>query len=136
MAFVHLTHVRLCLIPFSSLRYNVVDGQVTMGLLAYRWLPREFELDTFPSMPEELGFWAFVRPSQGGDIVIAGADSRTPLYVTPYVLGGRSHVKFEDIRALAHPVLRHRVLINYRAEAEGVVVDDLVDRLLKSIKES
>jgi MoxR-like ATPase len=52
------------------------------------------------------------------------------------LIHGRSHVTFDDIRALAHPVLRHRVLINYRAEAEGVVVDDLVDRLLKSIKES
>jgi len=52
------------------------------------------------------------------------------------LLEGRTHVSFEDIRALAHPVLRHRVLINYRAEAEGVVVDSLVDRLLKSVKES
>ena len=52
------------------------------------------------------------------------------------LLHGRSHVSFEDIRALAHPVLRHRVLINYRAEAEGIVVDGLVDQLLKSVKES
>ncbi len=34
------------------------------------------------------------------------------------------------------PVLRHRILINYRAEAEGVVVDSVVDRLLKSVKEN
>jgi MoxR-like ATPase len=34
------------------------------------------------------------------------------------------------------PVLRHRVLINYRAEAEGVTVTNLVERLLKSVKES
>jgi MoxR-like ATPase len=51
------------------------------------------------------------------------------------LLGGRSHVNFEDIRALARPVLRHRVLINYKAEAEGVAVDNVVDRLLKSVKE-
>ena len=51
------------------------------------------------------------------------------------LLAGRSHVDFEDIRALAHPVLRHRVLINYKAEAEGVAVDNVVDRLLKSVKE-
>jgi MoxR-like ATPase len=49
------------------------------------------------------------------------------------LLRGRSHVNFEDIQALAHPVLRHRVLINYRAEAEGITVDRLVDRLLKSL---
>jgi MoxR-like ATPase len=51
------------------------------------------------------------------------------------LLEGRSHVTYDDVRALAHPVLRHRVLINYKAEAEGVVTDDLVDRLLKSVKE-
>ena len=52
------------------------------------------------------------------------------------LLHGRSHVNFEDIRELAYPVLRHRILINYRAEAEGVTVESLVDRLLDSIKES
>ncbi|MHC4226712.1 MAG: AAA family ATPase [Planctomycetota bacterium] len=69
---------------------------------------------------------AGLRASQ---YMVLGAKARALLH-------GRSHVKFEDIRALAHPVLRHRVLINYRAEAEGVVVDTLVDRLLESVKES
>ena len=52
------------------------------------------------------------------------------------LLQGRSHVNFDDIRALAYPVLRHRILINYRAEAEGITVEKLVDRLLESVKES
>ena len=68
---------------------------------------------------------AGLRASQ---YMVLGAKARALLY-------GRSHVSFEDIRALAHPVLRHRVLINYRAEAEGVVIENLVDRLLKSVKE-
>jgi MoxR-like ATPase len=50
------------------------------------------------------------------------------------LLAGRAHVSVEDIRALAHPVLRHRILINYRAEAEGISVDQLIDRLLDEIK--
>ena len=37
------------------------------------------------------------------------------------------HVSQEDIRALAHPTLRHRVLLSYKAEAEGVTIED-VDR--------
>jgi MoxR-like ATPase len=69
---------------------------------------------------------AGLRASQ---YMVLGAKARALLY-------GSSHVRFEDIRALAHPVLRHRVLINYRAEAEGVVIENLVDRLLKSVKES
>jgi MoxR-like ATPase len=68
---------------------------------------------------------AGLRASQ---YMVLGAKARA-------LLAGRSHVNFDDIRALALPVLRHRLLINYRAEAEGVSVNDLVDRLLKSVKE-
>ena len=42
-------------------------------------------------------------------------------------------VSFEDIRALAHPVLRHRVLTNFHAQSEGVTTDMLVDRLLEAV---
>jgi MoxR-like ATPase len=68
---------------------------------------------------------AGLRASQ---YMVLGAKARALLY-------GRSHVNFDDIRAMAYPVLRHRILINYRAEAEGVVIEKLVDRLLKSVKE-
>lgn len=50
------------------------------------------------------------------------------------ILQGRSHVTPEDIKALAHPVLRHRILVNYRAEAEGVTVESVVDKLLETVK--
>jgi MoxR-like ATPase len=50
------------------------------------------------------------------------------------LLAGRFHVAPEDIRALAPPVLRHRVLLSYRAEADGVTVDALVGRLLEAVK--
>ncbi|MES2737397.1 MAG: MoxR family ATPase [Verrucomicrobiota bacterium] len=53
---------------------------------------------------------------------------------TRALLQGRAHVTLEDIRALAHPVLRHRVLINYRAEAEGVTVGKVIDKLLETVK--
>jgi len=46
------------------------------------------------------------------------------------LLHGRSAVSREDIRALATPVLAHRVLLNFRAEAEGVRTGDLISRLL------
>jgi MoxR-like ATPase len=46
---------------------------------------------------------------------------------------GRYHVSFEDIRALAHPVLRHRVLTNFHAQSEGVTADAIVDRLLEAV---
>jgi MoxR-like ATPase len=52
------------------------------------------------------------------------------------LLNGRAHVSLEDIRALAHPALRHRVILSYKAEAEGVTIEDVVDRLLASVPTS
>ena len=49
------------------------------------------------------------------------------------LLQGRTHGTVEDVKALAHPVLRHRILVNYRAEAEGVNVEKVIDRLLATV---
>ena len=49
------------------------------------------------------------------------------------LMAGRYHVSFEDVRALAHPVLRHRVLTNFHAQSERVKSDEIIERLLKSI---
>ncbi len=49
------------------------------------------------------------------------------------LLRGRTHVATEDIQAVAHPVLRHRILTNFSAEAEGVTSDVIVSRLLETV---
>ena len=49
------------------------------------------------------------------------------------LLQGRAHVTAEDIRKLAEPTLRHRILLNYRAEAEGITVHEVIRRLLEII---
>ena len=49
------------------------------------------------------------------------------------LLDGRATVSIDDIRALAPPVLRHRVLLNFQAEAEGLTADAIVDRLLAAV---
>ncbi len=49
------------------------------------------------------------------------------------ILRGRTYVALEDVRAVAPPVLRHRVMVNYHAEAEGVTPDEIVQRLLQLI---
>ena len=49
------------------------------------------------------------------------------------ILMGRYYVSTEDIRAVAHPVLRHRVLTNFSAEAEGITSDTIVDKLIEII---
>ena len=59
--------------------------------------------------------------------LVLGAKARALLH-------GRSHVTVEDIRRARAPVLRHRILINYRAEAEGVTIDSVIERLLEAVK--
>jgi len=48
------------------------------------------------------------------------------------LLRGGSHVTFDDIKSLARPALRHRILLSYRAEAEGVTVDNVIDQLISA----
>jgi MoxR-like ATPase len=72
------------------------------------------------------------------DYVSWGAGPRASQYLVlaakaRAVLHGRYYVSTEDIRAVAGPVLRHRIITNFNAEAEGVKPDDIVSRLIKVI---
>lgn len=49
------------------------------------------------------------------------------------VLNGRTHVTDEDIRAVARPVLRHRIIPSFSAQAEGVTSDTVIDRLIETV---
>ena len=51
------------------------------------------------------------------------------------LLHGRLAVTLPDLRAVAPPVLRHRILVNFRAEAEGISADDVTTRLLSDVHE-
>ncbi len=51
------------------------------------------------------------------------------------LLHGRYNVSYGDIRALAYPVLRHRILLNFHAEAERVTTTQVIDRLLETVPE-
>jgi len=51
------------------------------------------------------------------------------------VMSGRYNVSVEDVRALAYPILRHRILLNFHAESERVKPDDVVRRLIEIVPE-
>jgi MoxR-like ATPase len=70
-----------------------------------------------------VAFGASVRAAQ---YLVLGGKARA-------LTSGRYHVSFEDIRALAHPVLRHRIITNFHAQSESVTTDDIVDRLLEVV---
>jgi MoxR-like ATPase len=64
-----------------------------------------------------------------------GASVRAPQHLllggkARALMKGRFHVSFEDIRALARPVLRHRIIRNFHAESERVTTDKIIDQLL------
>jgi MoxR-like ATPase len=48
------------------------------------------------------------------------------------LLQGRSHVTVDDIQALAPPVLRHRIVVGFAAESEGVTPDSIIQRLIET----
>ena len=58
--------------------------------------------------------------------LVLGAKARAVLY-------GRHYANTEDIRAVAYPVLRHRIMTNFNAEAEGVKPDEIVRRLIEFV---
>jgi MoxR-like ATPase len=64
---------------------------------------------------------------RAGQFLVLGAKAKA-------LLDGRAHVAADDIRSLALPTLRHRILTNYRAEAEGVAVEDIIEKLLETVK--
>ncbi len=74
------------------------------------------------------------------DYITWGAGPRASQYLilgakARAVLQGRFYVACEDIRALAYAVLRHRILLNFSAEAEGITSDTIIEKLLKAVPE-
>ncbi len=63
---------------------------------------------------------------RAGQYLILGAKARA-------FMNGHTHVASEDIRAVAHAVLRHRIIVNFTAEADKITSGDLVDMILKEI---
>jgi MoxR-like ATPase len=84
---------------------------------------------------QEEGAAAFVR-----DWVSWGAGPRGLQYLllagkARALLGGRHFVTTDDIRAVAHPVLRHRIITNFNAQSSNVAPDQVIDQLLESVPE-
>ena len=80
-----------------------------------------------PAAPEFVTKWVKwgggLRASQA---MVLGAKARA-------LMSGRYHVAADDIRALAHPVLRHRIVPNFYAESERIASDDIVTRLIEAV---
>ena len=80
-----------------------------------------------PSAPDFIRQWlsygASVRAAQA---LVLGAKARA-------LLQGRAHVGFEDVAALAKPVLRHRLIVNFQAQSEKVSADSIIQKLVAAV---
>jgi MoxR-like ATPase len=81
--------------------------------------------ETIPQVKQYVSWGAGPRAGQN---LILGAKVRA-------VMSGRPIPGVEDVRAIAHPVMRHRIVTNFNADADGVSTDDIIDMLLEGVSE-
>ena len=82
-----------------------------------------------PNAPDFVRNWvSWGAGTRGSQNLLLGAKARALYH-------GRVHVSIADIKAVAPPVLRHRILTNFRAEADAVTSDDIITRLLEHVRE-
>ena len=112
------------LLAFQKLVRRVpVSEPVIRYALSLVRASRRHTSGTLDFVEKWVAYGASVRAAQ---YLVLGGKARALIH-------GRYHVSFDDVRALAHPVLRHRVLTNFHAESEGITTDRIIDQLLEAV---
>jgi MoxR-like ATPase len=100
-----------------------VADEVTRYAVRFVRMSRPVESAAPSFIKEWVSYGASVRAAQA---LVLGAKARA-------LLQGRTHVTYDDVRALAFPVLRHRILLNFQAQSEKVTTETLITRLLGAV---
>jgi MoxR-like ATPase len=108
------------------LRKLPVSDQVVDYAVSLARATRPKEPNALPFINEWLTWGAGPRAAQ---YLVLGAKAHA-------VLDGRLNVSCDDVRKVAHPVLRHRLFTNFNADAEGVGPDQVIDKLIAAVPES
>jgi len=120
------THVQRVLTAEQIVQLQDIVRRVPVGDHVYNYA-LDIVRATRPNDPAASDFvrhwlsWG-AGPRAGQYLILAGKARALML--------GRLHVTLEDIAAVASPVLRHRIVPNFNAEAEGIVVEQIIDKLL------
>jgi MoxR-like ATPase len=85
------------------------------------------EKETAPAISKR--FIRYGASPRGAQAIILSAKVKA-------VIDGRFNVAIDDIRAVIRPALRHRIILNFEGEAEGVSTDDVLDELISNLRES
>jgi MoxR-like ATPase len=122
-----------------QLRHPITGPEI----IAFQRLVRKVPVSE-PVLRYAVGMVRMTRPgSQGAPDFVTrwlsyGASVRAAQYLVlggkaRALMNGRYHVSVDDIKALAKPVLRHRLLRNFHAESEKITTDDLVEKLVQAV---
>ena len=103
-------------------------------------LTRAFYTASRVVLPEAVAAWIgrLVAATHGAEHVKYGASPRAAIALAESaravaLLDGRPSVGFDDVRAVALPVLNHRLVLDYRASLDGVTSEDVAQRILDSV---
>jgi len=107
-----------------AIQQLVKSVPVSEGVL--RYAVRLIRASRDEKLPEVGQYLSWGAGPRAGQYLILGAKARA-------IMSGRTTPGVEDVRAMAPPVLRHRLVTNFHAEADGVTTDELVRRLLDAV---
>jgi MoxR-like ATPase len=108
-----------------KLQAIVRDVPVSDHVIRYAMRLARSSRPTNPDAPAFVKEWvSWGAGPRASQYLILGGKARA-------VLEGRYYVSADDVRAVAHPVLRHRIITNFNAEAEGITPDKVVDKLIE-----
>jgi MoxR-like ATPase len=85
--------------------------------------------DTEQAAPIVSKYVRYGASPRGAQAIVMAAKIRA-------LIEGRLNVAFEDVRAVTSPALRHRIILNFEAEASGTSADDVIDGLLTQVAET
>ncbi|MCE9592301.1 MAG: MoxR family ATPase [Planctomycetes bacterium] len=121
---------------------NVIDRETLIGFQKLvRSIPVSRHVTGYAvdlvraTRPNEEGTPAFVKEQVGWGAGPRASQALILCAKTYAALNGRTNVSCDDVRHLAAPVLRHRILASFTAEAEGITTDAIIKRLLKEVPE-
>ncbi len=112
------------ILTLQELVLDVPISDVLIDLVA-RWVRATRPAETSNGFVKEWVNWG--AGPRAGQALILTAKARA-------LQEGRMAVTYDDLKQLAYPVLRHRIIVNFKAEAEGITADDVTKRLLEDIK--
>ena len=96
-----------------------------LGIVRATRKQRGKEGDVAPDFIKQYVEWG--AGPRAAQYLVLGAKARA-------LMAGRTHVTTEDIRAVAYPVLAHRIILNFAGSAEGIKVADIIGKLLNAVK--